>query len=344
MHPSRTPLHTSPPDSGPAAVPFPSRPADTPDEGPALAGSAPPGPVIARLSGASKRYGATTALEPTDLELRAGEVVALLGPNGAGKTTTVHLLLGLLRASTGTARLFGEDPRSASARSRIGAMLQIAKVPDVLTVREHVELVRTGYVRPLATAEVLAAAGLGDLADRRFGELSGGQKQRVFFALALAGDPELLFLDEPTVGLDADSRRALWAVIRERVATGTAVVLTTHYLEEAEALADRIVVLADGRIVADGARDEIVDRSRRRKVRARTTLDADALRTLPGVVSVAVHRDRAELDVVDPAEDAVRALLAHDPGLRDLEVERGGLEDALGALLGSDSRDDEVAA
>ncbi len=304
----------------------------------------PPSPPIARLHRAAKRYGDIVALHETDLALHAGEVVAILGPNGAGKTTTVHLLLGLLRASAGHSELFGADPRRWTARSRIGAMLQTAKVPEVLTVREHLELARAGYPAPAPIAEVVARTGLEGLEDRRFGLLSGGQQQRLLFALALVGNPDLLFLDEPTVGLDPDARRAFWAVIRDRVAGGAAVVLTTHYLEEAEALADRIVVLAGGRVIADGHRDEIVARARRRRIRARSHLSLEELRRLPHVVAATAHRDRVELEVADPAEETVRALLALDPRLRELEVERGGLEEALSALLEPDAKTREVAA
>src|SRR5262245_6267509 len=176
------------------------------------------GRPVAELRRAVKRYGPVTALAGIDFTVRPGEVVALLGPNGAGKTTAVHLLLGLIRPSGGEARLFGRDPKSAEARMRTGVMLQISKVPETLKVREHVDLISSYYPQPLPRRDVLAAAGLAGLEERLFGKLSGGQRQRLLFALALCGDPSLLFLDEPTVGLDVETRRALWGVIEEKAA------------------------------------------------------------------------------------------------------------------------------
>ncbi len=227
------------------------------------------GQPAAELRRAVKRYGAVTALDGIDFAIRPGEVVALLGPNGAGKTTAVQLLLGLVRASEGEALLFGHDPRRPEARMRTGAMLQVSKVPETLKVREHVDLISSYYPRPLPASEVMAAAGLEGLEDRLFGKLSGGQKQRVLFALALCGDPDLLFLDEPTVGLDVESRRAFWTVIEEKASQGRSVLLTTHYLEEADALADRIVLINKGRIAAEGTPAEIKARAAGRKVRCR---------------------------------------------------------------------------
>src|ERR1043166_3412372 len=197
---------------------------------------------VAELRRATRRYGKVAALDGVDLEGPAGEVGALLGPNGAGKTTAVQLLLGLLRPTAGSARLFGLDPRDTAARVRVGAMLQISKVPETLKVREHVELVSSYYPNPLPLSESLAAAGLTGVEERLFGKLSGGQRQRVLFALALCGNPDVLFLDEPTVGLDVESRRAFWETVRERGGAGCTVFLTTHSREEADALASRIVL------------------------------------------------------------------------------------------------------
>jgi ABC-2 type transport system ATP-binding protein len=216
--------------------------------------------VVAELEWASKSFGKVKAVSELDFEMRAGEVVALLGPNGAGKTTTVRLLMGLIRPDAGSARLFGMDPGRIEARMRVGAMLQVSKVPETLKVREHIELFSSYYPNPLPFAETIAAAGLAGLENRLFGDLSGGQKQRVLFALAICGNPELLFLDEPTVGLDVEARRALWGRIREYVARGGSVLLTTHYLDEADALANRIAVINQGRIAAEGTPAEIKDR------------------------------------------------------------------------------------
>jgi ABC-2 type transport system ATP-binding protein len=178
---------------------------------------------VARLTGVIKRYETTTALDGLDLALRAGEIVALLGPNGAGKSTAVRLMLGLAAPTSGTVRIFGGDPRDATARTRVGAMLQVARMVETLRVREHLDLFRSYYPQPLAVAEIVRFAQLEGIEDRMFGQLSGGQKQRVLFALALCGDPDLIFLDEPTVGMDIEARRGLWQQIRELKARGKTV-------------------------------------------------------------------------------------------------------------------------
>ena len=198
-------------------------------------------PVLARLRAAGKRYGAVTALDGVDLELHGGEVLALLGANGAGKTTAIALLLGLLQADAGDAELSGLSPRSLHARRHAGIMLQSAALQDTLKVRELLDLTRSYYPDPRSVADCVALAGLDGLMERRYGKLSGGQQRRVQFALAICGRPRVLFLDEPTTGLDIEARRGLWRAIRELVAQGSGVLLTTHYLEEAEALADRVV-------------------------------------------------------------------------------------------------------
>jgi len=213
--------------------------------------------ALAELKAVTKRYGAVTALDGIDFSMEAGELVALLGPNGAGKTTAVRILLGLAAPTSGRATLFGRAPADREARWRTGALLQVSKVPETLRVREHIELFSSYYPNPLPLQDTVAAAGLGGLENRLFGELSGGQKQRVLFALALCGNPQLLFLDEPTVGLDVETRRLLWRRIREFVGRGGSVLLTTHYLEEADALADRIAVIKGGQIVAEGTPSEI---------------------------------------------------------------------------------------
>ena len=216
---------------------------------------------VAELRGVTKQYGPIAALRGIDLSIEPGELVALLGPNGAGKTTAVRILLGLAAPTTGKAAIFGKNPRSREARLHRGAQLQVAKVPETLRVREHIELFSSYYPKPLPTEETIAAAGLKGVEDRLFGDLSGGQKQRALFALAICGDPDILFLDEPTVGLDVAARRALWERIRGFVARGGSVLLTTHYLDEADALAHRVAVINQGRIVAEGTPAEIKART-----------------------------------------------------------------------------------
>lgn len=297
---------------------------------------------VAELRRAFKRYGAVTALDGVDFQMPPGEVVALLGPNGAGKTTAVHLLLGLLRPSSGEATLFGLDPREAEARVRIGAMLQISKVPETLKVREHVDLISSYYPRPLPRSESLALAGLGEVEERLFGKLSGGQKQRLLFALALCGNPDLLFLDEPTVGLDVEARRALWTVIQGKAREGRSVLLTTHYLEEADALADRIVLIRRGRIVAEGTPSEIKARAAGRKVRCRTSLPLADVAALPGVRNARRDGEITELFAAE-AERVLFELMGRDRSLSSLEVRGADLEEAFLALTNSDESK-EVAA
>jgi ABC-2 type transport system ATP-binding protein len=213
--------------------------------------------VVAELRGVHKRYGKVEALRGFDLQIGPGELVALLGPNGAGKTTAVSVLLGQRRPDAGSARLFGRDPTLPATRRLVGATPQAAGFPDNLTVREVVDFVRVHYPDPAAAPELLGRFGLADLAGRRAGGLSGGQTRR----LAFAGRPPLVVLDEPTTGLDVEARRGLWEILRAFVAGGGAVLLTTHYLEEAQALASRVVVLADGRVVAQGSVEDVTTRA-----------------------------------------------------------------------------------
>src|SRR5690242_15224139 len=221
----------------------------------------------AELAGVVKRYGSKTALDGVRLVIERGKVTALLGPNGAGKSTAISLLLGLVAADSGKVELFGRPPQELTARRRIGVMLQTAALPETLRVGELVELTSSYYARPRGLGEVARMVGIEELLRRPYGALSGGQQRRVQFALAVCGNPELLFLDEPTTGLDIEAREALWNVVRALVAEGSAVLLTTHYLEEAEALAHRVAVLMNGRIVTEGTVDEIRALGVRRHIR-----------------------------------------------------------------------------
>jgi ABC-2 type transport system ATP-binding protein len=283
--------------------------------------------MIAELRGVTRKYGTVVAVDNLSLTLEEGGVTAILGPNGAGKTTAVRLLMGLTQPTAGTVRLFGRDPRDLAARRRTGTMLQIAKVPETLTVREHVTLFCSYYPSPMRVDEALATADLSSVAGRRHGALSGGQQQRVQFALAICGNPDLLFLDEPTVGLDVESRRGFWQQVRQLAARGVTIVLTTHYLEEADALADRVVLLRAGSIVADGAPRAIKARVASRRIRCITGLPPAAIESFDGVASI--RRDGAATEILaNDAERVVRQLLLRDDRLSDLEVSGAGLEEA----------------
>jgi ABC-2 type transport system ATP-binding protein len=296
--------------------------------------------IVASLEAVNKNYGSVRALREVDFRVRAGEVVALLGPNGAGKTTAVKLLLGLMQPNSGRVRVFGGDPTNPENRMKTGAMLQVGRVPETLRVREHIDLFSTYYQKPMAFADVLAAAGLEKLRDRKFGDLSGGQKQRVLFALAICGDPDLLFLDEPTVGLDVEARRMLWDEIRRMVERGKTVLLTTHYLQEADALADRIAVISQGEIIAQGTPAEIKAKTAGKRIRCITSLGLTTLRQIAGVIEVREDREAVELDAIE-AEPIVRELLARDQNLSGLEVTSAGLEEAFLALTQDSARESD---
>jgi ABC-2 type transport system ATP-binding protein len=290
--------------------------------------------VVATVEGVSKKFGDVTALRSVDLRIAPGRVVGLLGPNGAGKTTLVRLLLGMTRPNSGSVTVFGSDPRKASTRMRMGAMLQVAKVPETLRVREHIQLFSSYYPQPLALTDSLAIAGLESVAGRLFGELSGGQKQRVLFALALCGNPDLLLLDEPTVGLDVEARHALWQRIRDLVTRGKTIVLTTHYLEEADALSDEIVVIGAGSIIAQGTPPEIKAGIGGKLIRCVTALSARDVQLLPGVLSARENRGALEVRASNP-DDVIRQLLMRDPSLSGIEVSSTSLDDAFLALTRS---------
>ena len=286
---------------------------------------------IAALHSVTKRYGSTIALDNFSFQLRRGEVVALLGPNGAGKTTAVRLLLGLIAPGTGSVRVHGQDPRDSEARTRIGTMLQVARVPEVLRVNELIDLFRGYYPAPMAVRDVVRIARLDGFENRSFARLSGGQKQRTLFGLALCGNPDLIVLDEPTTGMDIESRRALWDQVRELAAAGKTVLLTTHYLQEADTLASRVVVINRGKTVCEGTPSEIRRSISGRRIRCITQLDPGFLANLPTVS--AVKQDREALVVTaEAAEDVVREMLQRDPTLSGLEISSPALEDAFVAL------------
>jgi ABC-2 type transport system ATP-binding protein len=287
------------------------------------------GIVLSRLS---KSYGAVRAVRSIDLMIAPGETVALLGPNGAGKTTTIDMVLGLTRPDSGSVTLFGMSPAQAVAAGVVGGMLQTGSLIEQLSVRELVTMVASLYPHPLGVDEVLQLTGAAGFADRQSTRLSGGQTQRVRFAIALVADPDLLLLDEPTSAMDVEARREFWTSMRAVAARGKTVIFATHYLEEADAFADRIVLLARGEIVADGPATEIKAKVGGRTIRA--TLPGAALAqlaALPGVTNADRHGDAVILTCAD-SDAALRALLGRFPGARDIEVRGSGLEEAFLAL------------
>ena len=287
--------------------------------------------AIASLAGVYKQYGRVNALNGLDLQVRPGELVAILGSNGAGKSTAISLLLGLQQPTAGSVTLFGESPNAVAARRRIGVMMQEVTLAQDFRVRELIDLTSTYYPDPMPMHEVLDLTQTTELAMRPYGKLSGGQKRLSQFAMAICGRPQLLFLDEPTVGLDVKARERMWFTLRELVRRGTSIVLTTHYLEEAEALADRVVVLAKGRVVASGTVGEIRAVVARKKVSCITALEPQDVREWDGVEAVCKDRQRLELTVTD-AEKIVYQLLVTDTGLAELEVTRAGLAEAFNEL------------
>lgn len=291
-----------------------------------------PSAIVARLQCVAKTYPGRRVLKDFNLTLAPGSVVALLGPNGAGKSTVAGLVTGRLLADTGTVSLFDRDPRDPEARARMGVMLQAAGLPDTLTVAEAVHLHAGYFRRRLKTRDILAEAGLIELAGRRCDKLSGGEKRRVHFAFAIAGAPDLLVLDEPTTGFDPEARRAMWRLVRAKVDAGVTVLLATHDMDEAEALADRIVVVAGGRIIADGAPAAIKAQVAGRMIRVRTRLTLATLKALPAVTKADLLGADASL-LTTNARATLEALFSADPALVDLEVTGATLEDALADII-----------
>ena len=287
--------------------------------------------------------GVVRAVQGVDVAIAHGETVALLGPNGAGKSTTIDMLLGLADPDAGTASLFGRPPAEAVKAGWIGAMLQSGALINDLSVREIVAMLASLYPAPLDVDAALEMTGVAELAERRTQTLSGGESQRVRFALALVSNPELLVLDEPTVGMDVEGRRAFWTTMRELAAGGKTVLFATHYLEEADAYADRAILIARGTVVASGPTTEIKAMVGNRTIRATLPdADLDALGRLPGVVR-AERRGEAVLLTCSDSDGAIRALLAGEPDARDIEIRGAGLEDAFLQLTGDPDQQREAA-
>ena len=297
------------------------------------------------LRGAAKTYrNAGTvvhAVRGIDVSIERGETVALLGPNGAGKSTTIDMVLGLISPDSGTVSLLGGPPKEAVARGMVGTMLQSGALIRDVTPRELIAMMAALHPHPLEVDEALELAGVTEVAGRRTQKLSGGQAQRVRFALALVPDPPVMILDEPTVGMDVEARRAFWLSVRAFAARGKTIIFATHYLEEADAYADRAVLMSHGRIVADGPTSEIRARVGTRTIRA-TLPDADltALASLPGVTA-ADRRGEAIVLICTDSDAAIRALVDNYPDARDMEIASAGLEDAFIELTGD--RDETTA-
>jgi ABC-2 type transport system ATP-binding protein len=293
------------------------------------------GEPAVRALGLAKRYGQVTAVAGVDLTIAAGEVVALLGPNGAGKSTTIDMLLGLARPDAGDVTLYGLDPGEAIRTGRVGALLQSGGLLPDLTVREIIALAASLHRDPRPLGDVIDRAGLEGVTGRRIAGLSGGEQQRVRFAMALVGDPDLIVLDEPTAGLDVEARRSFWTAMRGETAKGRTVLFATHYLEEADAYADRIVLLRAGRVVADGTAAQIKSVVSGRHIRATLPgADPAALMKLPGVDSVELRGDTVLLSCSD--SDATLRTLLTTTSAHDVEVTAQNLEDAFLALTTSE--------
>jgi ABC-2 type transport system ATP-binding protein len=294
--------------------------------------------ALANLKGAHKRYGKINALDGFDLEVRPRELLALLGPNGAGKSTAISILLGLQTLDEGSAELFGRSPREIEGRRRIGVMMQEVALAGVMRPREMLQQVASYYPLPHDVDAVIARLSLEALMKRPYGKLSGGQKRQVQFAMAIVGRPELLFLDEPTAGLDVQAREALWKVVRELLHEGCSIVLTTHYLEEAEALADRVAVMARGRLIASGSVNEIRAYVTRKQVSCVSRLAPDAVRAWPEVVQLDMERGRMQISTRS-AEALLVRLFREDPQLSDIEVKRAGLAEAFTELTNESNKE-----
>jgi ABC-2 type transport system ATP-binding protein len=287
--------------------------------------------------------GPIRAVRGVDVTIAAGETVALLGPNGAGKSTTIDMLLGLLAPDVGSVSVFGRSPADAVAHGAVGGMLQTGQLIRDLSVRELVAMMASLYPAPLEVDEALDLAGVSEIATQRTNKLSGGQTQRVRLAVALVSDPQLLVLDEPTVALDVEGRHAFWSTMRASAARGTTIVFATHYLEEADAYADRAVLIAHGEIVADGPTTEIKAMVGTRTIRATLPdVEIEVLGSLAGVSSAERRGEAVSLRCTD-SDAAIRALLTAYPQVRDIEIAAAGLEQAFMMLTGDGGAGGEPA-
>jgi ABC-2 type transport system ATP-binding protein len=291
--------------------------------------------------GLTRRFGDFTAVDGVTLRIPKGHLYGFLGPNGAGKTTTIDMILGLGQPDQGSVRVLGMSPSSAVSRGLVSAVMQSGGLLKDLTVRETLRLTASLFVEPRPIAEVLERAGITHLANRIVGTCSGGEQQRLRFAMALLPDPALMALDEPTAGMDVEGRRDFWSAIRRDAERGRTVLFATHYLEEADAYADRIILLRQGRIVADGTASEVRNLSTGRSVRASLAeADEESLSRLPGVRSVEIRGDRVLIQTLD--SDAVAKYLLTATAAHDVEIVAHNLEDAFLALTSDEPSSDPV--
>ncbi len=293
-------------------------------------------------TGLTKTFGKTIALNSVNLVVPKGDITAILGENGAGKTTLIHVCLGLTKPTSGQISMFGHSPGAHPARLRTGVMLQDADLPDLLTPREHITLFASYYQDPLNLPDVIDMCKLAKFADKKYKTLSGGQKRRVQFALAIIGNPDLVFLDEPTTGLDTQTRRMLWGVVRELAKDGRTVILTTHYLEEADALADRIVVMHGGNIIADAPTPQIRAVAGGAVITCTTVLTVAALKSLPDVKSVRKTGRFVQINTQNQTT-TMKSLLAADPQVSELVIKKPSLEEAFDRIVQTPQQNQEKA-
>jgi len=297
---------------------------------------------IATIEGISKYYGELKALDKLDLTLKSGEVLSILGPNGAGKTTLINSLLGRVALAEGAISIFGLSPGDIRLKRLCGAMLQVADLPDTLKIREYIQLFQSYYAQPMAYEQVITYAGLESIQEKFAKALSGGQKQRLLFALAICGNPKLLFLDEPSVGMDISARKSLWQAIKNLKSQGTSIILTTHYLEEADFLSDRIVMINQGRVIQQGTPAEIKAQVHCQKVRFKSDLPIASMAALPGVTKVQRNDHFIELQSSDPSA-TLKQLFTLTDTISELTVTGAALEDAFLQLNADDDATKDAA-
>jgi ABC-2 type transport system ATP-binding protein len=295
--------------------------------------------TVATINNVGKSFGDKQVLSGINMQLHQSEILSVLGPNGAGKTTLINTMLGRLSLDAGEISLFGHPPGSMLVKRQTGAMLQVAGLPDMSTVKEHIELFQSYYAEPMSYQQVMDYSGLKDIENQYSKTLSGGQKQRLLFALAICGNPKLLFLDEPTVGMDITARKSLWKAIENLKANGTSILLTTHYLEEADRLSDRIVMLSKGKVVREGTPAQIKSQINTKKIRFQSKVNISklvAIKHVEKATQLHAENNYFELESTN-AEEALKELFKHEIAINDLTIVGAALEDAFEIINNQDS-------